>query len=177
MKNCCHRRDGWNGISRINFCLDLRRRCNNGRSADGIGMENARSSPPLGDGNVILFSTKSKHSTGSRVSRSRHPVCREMSKAVCIHLGSVFSASRISLISLSVNSGFLAALSRRSLRLTSGFASAWPRRTASPMIMASSFNSMMAVLRPAILPVFFLYCVRQLMYSSALRYVIARGEW
>jgi hypothetical protein len=43
----------------VNFLLDLRMRSNSGRSADGIGTEKARTSPPLGDGKVILFSEKS----------------------------------------------------------------------------------------------------------------------
>lgn len=87
MKNCCHRRDGWNGNSTVNFRLVLRRRSNSGRSADGIGTENARSSPSLGAGKVILSSLKSMQFIGSRVSRNRQPVCREISNAVCIHSG------------------------------------------------------------------------------------------
>lgn len=96
MKNCCHRRDGWNGNSTVNFCLVLRRRSNSGCSADVIGMENARSSPPLSAGNVIMFSLKSMQFIGSRVSRYRQPVCREMSKTFILkHFPSQIGCSSV----------------------------------------------------------------------------------
>ena len=47
-----------------------------GFGAVGIGIENARSSPPFGEGKVILFSVKSMQSRGIRVSLSLQPVCR-----------------------------------------------------------------------------------------------------
>lgn len=56
----------------------------------------------------------------------------------------------------SVSSGFFAGLSCRTLRLISGFASAWPRRTASPRTSAKNRSSMIAVFRATVLPVLFL---------------------
>jgi hypothetical protein len=85
--NCCHRRDGWNGTSTVNFCLAWPMRSNNGRSAKGIRTENARASVPSVEGNVILFSLKSMQLSGNRVSRNRQPVPKEMLKPVCIRAG------------------------------------------------------------------------------------------
>ena len=42
--------------------------------------------------------------------------------------------------------------------------------------IARTFSSMIAVFRPTVFPVFFLYEVRQLIYSSALRYVMSLGD-
>jgi hypothetical protein len=57
---------------KVNYCFALRRCSSNGRNAEGIGTENARSSPPLGEGNVILFSLKSMQLSGNRISRKLH---------------------------------------------------------------------------------------------------------
>src|SRR6266545_1539005 len=93
------RREGWNGKSKVNDRRSDFNLSNNGFSALGIGIENALSSPPLGLGKVILFSVKSTQDSGIRVSRRRHPVCRLISKAICIHSGSVFNSTWISEIS------------------------------------------------------------------------------
>jgi len=109
MKNCCHRRDGWNGKSNVYDLLSVFNFSSNGIRIVSIGIEKAFSSPPFGLGNVIFVSRKSTQGRGTRVSRSRQPVWRPISNDTCIHSGSAFNASLILMISSSVNSGFFSA--------------------------------------------------------------------
>ncbi len=57
-------------------------------------------------------------------------------------------------------------------------ASAWPSLTASPTIMARFFSSRIAVLRPIVFPVFFLYEVRNphTQWRSSRRLLVGSGS-